>query len=130
MDHAKARSVVAALFAYFPRAKEPEEVTLQAWAYALAEYEVVDALAAANELGRSSRFFPSLAELLDATRRARTERIGYERPELPSSEPKPYPFALFLAEHPDIVPRVLALQGSLMGEVVAGLLARELGKAA
>jgi hypothetical protein len=71
----EARGVVVALAAYFPRASFPEATRL-AWAAALGEHDAVDALAAVNDLGRSSKYLPSLAELLEATRTARRDRYA------------------------------------------------------
>jgi hypothetical protein len=123
----QALGIVAALAAYFPRSRIADE-TRTAWAAALAEHDVLDGLAAANALGRSSRFLPALAELLDETRRAQAARIG-SVPALPEQLPEPYPFALFLAEHPEIKSRLLALQGTLFGAVFAEILRGEIASA-
>lgn len=74
MNVTEARGVVGVLIAYYPT-KRFERESVEAWAAGLAEFEVVDALAAANELGRTSKFLPSLAELIGATNLARIRRL-------------------------------------------------------
>ena len=71
----QALGIVASLVAYFPRARIPDE-SRAAWATALTEHDAIDALVAVNELGRSSIYLPSLAEVLAACRAARRDRLA------------------------------------------------------
>jgi hypothetical protein len=125
----EARGVIGVLLAFYPRASLRAE-SVDAWATALSEFQTQDALAAVNELGRSSKFFPSLAELLDSTRQASAQRIPRQQASaLSGSAGEWYPFARFLAEHPEMRPRVEALEGSWIGSIVADILRREMGRA-
>jgi hypothetical protein len=97
MNRRESDAVVACLFAHYPRAAVPAD-SREAWAYALAEHEFVDGIAAANDLGRTSRYPPSLADLLDATRRLRGERLA-ERPIGELRQPGAITFSRWLAEY-------------------------------
>jgi hypothetical protein len=107
MDYAQARSVVAVLFTYFPREKEPPEATREAWALGLVDFDAVDALAAANELGRTSRFLPSLAELREAARRMWSARLA-NKPTHELAEPEGIGFLEWLSDYatPDMPQRI------------------------
>ena len=129
MNLIEGRGVVGVLLAFYPRIRFERE-SVEAWGTALADYDLDNALAAANELGRTSRFVPTLAELLDATRRARRERLREEPAALPAATERPYPFARFLADYPEMRARVETLDGSLFGAVFAQILREELGRAA
>jgi hypothetical protein len=132
MKFQEARGVVGVLLAFYPRVSLRSE-SVDAWATALSEFEAPDALAAVNELARASKFFPALAEVLDSTRNARTQRLPGLRGAAPAADVGEwYPFARFLAEHPEMRPRVEALEGSWVGSLFADILRREieLGRAA
>jgi hypothetical protein len=109
MTDVEARQVLAVLLAYFPRMTLPPE-TVGAWASGLAPFDVRDAVVAANEIGRHSKFWPTLAELIAETKAQRSDRLVSEpQPELPASGPF-CSFEEFLAANPDMAERWCKVQ--------------------
>ena len=93
------------LLAYFPRMTLPPE-TVSAWASGLAPFDIRDAVAAANEIGRQSKFYPALAELIAETKSQRADRLaGEPQPELPEPTGPFCSFEEFLAANPDMAER-------------------------
>lgn len=105
MTAAEARRVLAVLLAYFPRMTLPPE-TIAAWASGLAPFDVRDAVGAANEIGRLSKFWPALAELIAETRAQRNDRLAREpQPQLPEPTGPFCSWDEFLAARPDMAER-------------------------
>jgi len=73
MNETEARQAIGVLTAYYPRDEVPAS-TVAAWSAALADYDVRDAIGAANVLGADRRFLPSLAEWLVEVRAVRRDR--------------------------------------------------------
>lgn len=85
MTKTEARRVVVRLFDYFPTASTPPDRTLTLWVDAIVGAAYDDGMCAASALGTSSKYTPTLAELLAAIGDARTRRVHRQRDE--STEP-------------------------------------------
>lgn len=115
MTKPDALRLIAALAAYW-RADVPDE-TAALWANTLVEYEVGDGLEAAELLGRSGRFFPSLRDFVDTIRDCRNTRLRNEsRPALPEGPTEYMSFAEFLNRNPDWAERVKKLEARDISE--------------
>ena len=131
MKQSEAARVVAMVAAYWPGTDLRDE-TAQLWEAELLPFEMADGMDAARQLGRSARFMPSLSDFRDAIVEVRDDRLRTFHRALGTGETRRYTFTQYLAEHPEMVPRVVALsqrkdgKPSLMSTTFASVLKGEI----
>lgn len=126
MNITEAKAVIALLSAGFPRDPMPPS-TVSLWASKLTAYDYDDAEQAARDVVEAFDRMPSLKTFTDAIYELRKHR--WASVALPAGPVGGgIHFAEFVAQNPDVRERIEAMQGSLMGDLFAGILERELGK--
>lgn len=128
MTQPEALRIVAMLTAYHRQELSNETALL--WAQEIVEFELEDAMEATRLLGIAVKFMPSLATFIEAIRECRNERRAKEG-NRPMLQQPYYPFTQYLAEHPEMIERAKALQGTWPGDMFTELLRGEIahGKA-
>ncbi len=76
----EAEALVAILAASWPAARQNNRETLDVYRRQLERLNADDALVGVDNLVRTSRYWPALAEIVEATRLAAEERVSHETP--------------------------------------------------